>query len=67
VAVTSIDQAECLQCALQSDSFTEINKQPERKTNLLFTLLKVQGLRKKKQSQLHPVQLWRSPSFFFFF
>lgn len=44
--------------------FLQRDKQVTRKKkNLLFTLLKVQGLReKKKQSHLHPTELWRSPS-----
>lgn len=55
VAVMSVEKPGCLQCALQSDSFTEINKAPERKSDLkpvVYFVKAARSKREKKQSHL---------------
>jgi len=77
LAVTSIEKAECLQCALQSDSFTEINKYPERKSDFKSVVYFVKGARseRKKKAITPPsdravtvaILPWNCFFFFFFF
>lgn len=54
MAVASVEKLECLQCALQSDSFTEINKYPERKSDFKPVVCFVNAARSKREKkQLH--------------
>lgn len=55
MAVTFVEKLGCLQCALQSDSFTEINKYPERKSDfkpVVYFVKAARSKREKKQSHL---------------
>lgn len=65
VAVTSVEKPGCLQCALQSDSFTEINKYPERKGDFKPVVYFVKAARSKREKSNHTfnqTKLWRLPS-----
>ncbi len=63
VAVTSVEKLGCLKCALQSDSFTEINKYPERKSDCKPVVCFVKAARSKRETKSNhtsnQTELWR--------
>lgn len=58
--MTFIEKAECLQCALQSDSFTEINKYPERKSDFKSVVYFVKGARSERKKKSNHTSIRQS-------